>query len=271
MINFDDLFDTIQVLHIEPSDPALKEACGAFLKDKEKRFSMVSATESVMTDPDVMMLENFDIIAITALTGCSEEYMQALNWFCTKYSFLPIVIMIDHYSEESVLSYLSLGVQDVIDITQSKEAGSQFGIKILSSMSRQLKARISSDSDDLYRSLFDYGMDIVFLVSEQGDLLYASPNVETLIGQGVSELVGSSFCRLLGSETCVVLQPVFNLGDSGYGKVYRTKGVLLTSDGGEKAADIIVRNRVDDSKVGCMVVNCHIGLETGALEIEELK
>ncbi|MGL1904138.1 MAG: PAS domain-containing protein [Fibrobacterales bacterium] len=270
MINFEELFDTIQVLHIEPNEEKYSAEENAFLEGTGPRFSFVSGDASLMSEPDVMMMENFDLIAITALVGCSEEYMQSLNWFCTKYSFLPIVIFVDHYSEESVLSYLSLGVQDVIDITEPKGEGSQFEIKILSSMSRQLKARISSDSDDLYRSLFDFGLDIVFLVSEQGDLLYASPNVELLLGQSIATLVGTSFCQLLNGETCTILQPVFNLGDGGYDKIYRTKGVLLTSDGEERGADIIVRNRVNDSKVGCMVVNCHIGLESNVLEIEEL-
>ncbi len=258
MLSFESIIDMLNILVIEPKGSGQSIQSLNVLKESSDATLINSTDESMLHEPDVMELEGYDIIIVNALQECSDAYMQQLNLFCTKFSYIPILAVINNYNEESVLSYLSLGIQDVLDFSDKDMLHDTFNLKVKSAISRQLKTRMCTESEDLYKVLREYTLDMVFLVTEDSSILYVSPNIDPILGHKVHDCIGTSFIELLDVSSQSTVKGMLDPERTIKGEVYRRSIKLKNSTGELIDVDFTIRNKIDDLKVGCFVVNCHL-------------
>ncbi len=248
----------LNILVIEPKGSEQSIQSLNVLKEPSDATLVNSIDESMLYEPSVMELEGYDIIIVNALQECSDAYIQQLNLFCIKFSYIPILVVINNYTEESVLAYLSLGVQDVLDFSDKDILHDTFNLKVKSAISRQLKTRMCTESEQLYKVLREYTLDMVFLIAEDGSVLYVSPNIESIMGYKVHDCIGTSYFKLLDESSQSIVEGVLNPERAKKGEVYRRSIKLKNSSGELIDVDFTIRNKIDDLKVACFVVNCHL-------------
>ncbi len=248
----------LNILVIEPKGNSQSILSLNVLKEPSETTIINSTDDSMLHEPNVMELEGYDLIIVNALQECSDDYIQQLNLFCTKYSYIPILAIINNYNEETVLSYLSLGIQDVLDFTDKDMLQDTFMLKVKSAISRQLKTRMCTESEDLYKVLREYTLDMVFLVAEDSSVLYVSPNIDPILGHKVHDCIGTSFIELLDTHGQTLVKDMLDPECTIEGEVYR-RSIKLKNNSGELIdVDFTIRNKINDLKVGCFVVNCHL-------------
>ena len=263
MIDYTTMLDTINVLVVEPACVSVRLAETSLLKEADASLDINYRDGAYMLEASAMEIDGYDVIIISVSKSCPQSFLQEINQFCSRYWYLPIVIATDSANEEIILSYLSLGVQEVVDVTPGAMSYAEFRIRLLSSISRQLKTRITSESEDLYKVMFEYGLDVVFLLSDAGHILYASPNVESILGFRSHDLVAKNFSDYINDNTELSMIDIFSQISHESGDMVRHQVEMKNSNGGGSPMELTVRNMVNDSAAGCLVVNCHLQLNGG--------
>ncbi len=86
-------------------------------------------------------------------------------------------------------------------------------------------------SEERYRLLADYSLDLIALLDLKGNLIYASPSHETVLGYDPAWLVGRTFSALLHPEDLPLVQlAISQLPESGPGKPTDVRLRLATGD-----------------------------------------
>jgi PAS domain S-box-containing protein len=86
-------------------------------------------------------------------------------------------------------------------------------------------------SDERYRLLADYSLDLIALLDLKGNLIYASPSHETVLGYDPAWLVGRTFSALLHPEDLPLVQlAISQLPETGPGKPTDVRLRLATGD-----------------------------------------
>jgi PAS domain S-box-containing protein len=86
-------------------------------------------------------------------------------------------------------------------------------------------------SEERYRLLADYSLDLIALLDLKGNLIYASPSHETVLGYDPAWLVGRTFSALLHPEDLPLVQlAISQLPETGPGKPTDVRLRLATGD-----------------------------------------
>jgi PAS domain S-box-containing protein len=129
--------------------------------------------------------------------------------------------------------------------------GSQIGQFILQKRAEEALQR----SERRFRALIEHSTDAVFLATDEGTVLYASPSIERVLGYSAEELKGQSGFNLVHSNQIEDARRAFAEAILNPGKVVRTQRLVRHRDGSLRWVDGALSSLLDEPSVRAVVVN----------------
>lgn len=110
-------------------------------------------------------------------------------------------------------------------------------------------------SEEYFRSLIESASDIITILDGKGDIRYASPSVERLLGLPPETLVGRNVLDLVPEEDASHIRRLLEEAPSNPGPAAGFEFRLRSESGAWRTLDATVNNLLDDPAVGGIVVN----------------
>jgi PAS domain S-box-containing protein len=110
-------------------------------------------------------------------------------------------------------------------------------------------------SEARFRSLIENASDLIFLMSETGSFLYASPSSYSVLGYSPDLLVGRSIREFVPAEEEAVADQLFANAKIGVNKNHHLELSFRHSDGSLRLLDGVVTNLLDNPAVRGILIN----------------
>ncbi len=245
----------LHILHLE-DDPDFAELVRTLLQqdalDAEvKRVASRAEFEAALDN------EQFDVILsdfrLPSFTG-----LEALAFVRKEYPNAPFILISGTIGEHAAIESLKAGATDYV-LKQNPERLASAVRRAAQEAGERAKRRQAEIElgrrEKYFRTLTESSLDILCILSREGQFLYASPSMERLMGYTPEELDGTdSFAHVHPEDLAPVLetlQEAIKHPD----RTVKTQFRYQKKDGTWRRLELIGQNRLDDPETGGLVTN----------------
>ncbi|HEY7304807.1 MAG TPA: ATP-binding protein [Bryobacteraceae bacterium] len=110
-------------------------------------------------------------------------------------------------------------------------------------------------SEGRFRSLIENASDLIFIASASGELLYASPSSERILGRSPGLLLGKSLRELIDPADFAASERIFSAGNLASCSTQHFEARFQHCDGSPRLLEGVVTNLLDDPAVRGLLIN----------------
>jgi diguanylate cyclase (GGDEF)-like protein/PAS domain S-box-containing protein len=115
--------------------------------------------------------------------------------------------------------------------------------------------RAAARSVSQFRTLVHHASDLITVVDASGTIVYQSPSIQRLVGQGPDDLAGSNYLDLLVEEDAPHVRSLFADVVAAPQTTFTAEYRVRHADGSSRHVESIVSNMIDDPTVKGLVLN----------------
>ena len=138
---------------------------------------------------------------------------------------------------------------------------------------RELRSRMASEEalrrrEERFRALVQHSADVIFVLSPDGHIRYASPNVDSVLGYSLSDAATANVLELIQSEDRLALGRTLEELRLQPGQTVSTEVQALHADGSIRSLELWGKNLLDDPTIEGIVLNARDVTERKRFEAE---
>jgi PAS domain S-box-containing protein len=245
----------LRILHLE-DDPDFAELVRSLLQQDEldaelKRVVTRAEFEAALDS------EEFDVILsdfrLPRFTG-----LEALAFVRKEYPDAPFILLSGTIGEHAAIDSLKAGATDYVLKHNPERLASAVRRAAQEAVERAKRRQVETElvrREKYFRTLTENSLDILCILSREGQFLYASPSIERVLGLSPEELHGTdSFLRVHPEDLALVrgtLQEAIENPD----RTAKVQFRYQQKDGTWKRMELIGQNRLSDPDIGGLVTN----------------
>jgi PAS domain S-box-containing protein len=245
----------LRILHLE-DDPDFAELVRTLLHQDDldadvKRVAGRAEFEAALDS------EKFDVILsdfrLPQFTG-----LEALAFVRKEYPDAPFILLSGTIGEHAAIESLKAGATDYVLKHNPDRLASAVRRAAQEAVERTRRRQVETElvrREKYFRTLTENSLDILCILSREGQFLYASPSIERVLGHSPEELHGTdSFTRVHPEDLPLVrgaLQEAIEHPD----RTAKIQFRYQQKDGTWKRMELIGQNRLDDPDIGGLVTN----------------
>jgi len=245
----------LRILHLE-DDPDFAELVRTLLQqdDLDADLKLVASRAEFEAALDS---ETFDVILsdfrLPRFTG-----LEALAFVRKEYPDAPFILLSGTIGEHAAIESLKAGATDYVLKHNPERLASAVRRAAQEATERAKRRQVETElvrREKYFRTLTENSLDILCILSRDGQFLYASPSIERVLGLGAEELHGTdSFARVHPEDLPLVrgaLQEAIENPD----RTAKVQFRYQPKDGTWKRMELIGQNRLADPDIGGLVTN----------------
>ena len=245
----------LRILHLE-DDPDFAELVRTLLQQDKleaelKRVVTRAEFEAALDS------EEFDVILsdfrLPRFTG-----LEALAFVRKEYPDAPFILLSGTIGEHAAIDSLKAGATDYVLKHNPERLASAVRRAAQEAVERAKRRQVETElvrREKYFRTLTENSLDILCILSREGQFLYASPSIERVLGLSPEELHGTdSFLRVHPEDLALVrgtLQEAIENPD----RTAKVQFRYQQKDGTWKRMELIGQNRLSDPDIGGLVTN----------------
>ena len=181
--------ETIRVLHVD-DEPDLGELTATFLEQIDDRFSVETATSAsdgleILEDEDIdCIISDYDMPGLNGI-----EFLERVRDDAPD---LPFILFTGKGSEEVASDAISAGVTDYLQKSSGTDQYTVLANRVSNAVDKWNTERQLRDTKERYERILEHLSDYVLIVDESGDISYASPAIERMMGYEPAEVIGTN-------------------------------------------------------------------------------
>jgi PAS domain S-box-containing protein len=179
----------ITVLHVD-DQPELLDLAATFLQREDDRLEVVSETSA---DAGFDRLEDGDFDCVVSdydMPGT--DGIEFLRGVRVSYPDLPFILYTGKGGEEVASDAVSAGVTGYLQKATGSEQYTLLSNRIGNVVEQYRSRRALERQRERFRTLVEESTDVILVVDAFGDISYATPSAERVLGRTPEELVGSN-------------------------------------------------------------------------------
>ncbi|ACB50871.1 unknown [Crocosphaera subtropica ATCC 51142] len=181
---------------------------------------------------------------------------------------IPFILVTGSLGEEAAVECIKAGITDYLLKDRLfrlpnilKRSLEEFALRRQqqqATLERQKAETALRESEQRFRALIENAIDIILIVSSEGNLTYLSPSVKRILGYDPVSLMGQGFWDLIHPDDQEAVKLVF---DRIKGKANQSTAIsefrVQTDDNRWIILEAIAKNLENDPTVAGFVINCH--------------
>jgi len=208
-LNINGLIKQINILVFDQSD-AIPQIRAALKELSTYRFTFYNSTDE---DEFKRMIKAIkpDII-ISELHPNETNGNEMLNYCRMVYPDIPYIIFSAHTCNKSALHFLELGAADFLTKENLLALPATIYKVIRQSLEKfQIKEAKKQRWEDAqrFKGLIEYSLDPVITYNESGEITYASPAIERVLGYKVEEFIGTNVLQHIHPDDVIIRENTF--------------------------------------------------------------
>jgi PAS domain S-box-containing protein len=245
----------LRILHLE-DDPDFAELVRTLLQ-QDALDADVKRVDSRVEFEAALDSEKFDVILsdfrLPRYTG-----LEALAFVRKEYPDAPFILLSGTIGEHAAIESLKAGATDYVLKHNPERLASAVRRAAQEAVERAKRRQVETElvrREKYFRTLTENSLDILCILSREGQFLYASPSIERVLGLNPEELHGTdSFTRVHPEDLMSVrgtLQEAIEHPD----RTAKVQFRYQQKDGTWKRMELIGQNRLEDPDIGGLVTN----------------
>jgi PAS domain S-box-containing protein len=246
----------LHILHLEDEPDFAELVCSLFKEDKldaeiKRVGDRASYKQLLEAEPFDAIISDYHLPKFTGL-----EAMAMARKQCPQ---TPFILVSGTIGEQAAIESLKAGAADYV-LKQNPErlpSAVRRAVKEATEHARLREAEIEMARREKYfRTLTENSLDILCIISREGNLLYNSPSIENVLGYKPEEVLGENAFSRVHAEDLPRAQEALQLA---LDHPERTVKVLLRykNRAGEwRRLELVGRNRLDDPEINGVVASC---------------
>jgi PAS domain S-box-containing protein len=143
-----------------------------------------------------------------------------------------------------------------VALVRSPDGQPRYAIKMVENVTERREAvEALRLREHEFRSLLEQGREVISVLDDDGDLRYASPAVERVLGYGRAELPGTYFGELVHPDDVPAMLELFDRAIQAPGRPRTAELRMQHRDGSWRVLETVGTSLIDDPAVGGIVVN----------------
>jgi PAS domain S-box-containing protein len=245
----------LHILHLE-DDPDFAElvrtllqedALDAELKRVADRAEFEAALENGKFD---VVLSDFRLPKFTGL--------EALAFVRKEHPDLPFILISGTIGEHAAIESLKAGATDYVLKHNPERLASAVRRAAQEAVERAKRRQVETELDrreKYFRTLTENTLDILCILSREGNFLYASPSMERVLGYAPAELPGTNSFAHVHPEDLPPVREMFQRTVQQPNCALKVQFRYQTKDGSWKRLELVGQNRLDDPDAAGIVTN----------------
>ncbi len=174
----------------------------------------------------------------------------------TSLPFVPIIAIINEGHDDCGAMAIGKGVQDILVKPELTSVMVRRTIRF--SIERMLANRFKDDSDRLFGIMLEFGQDIITLISEDGTIIYESPNIQRLAGYAPEDLIGVNLLDIVHPDDKQFIAEKISESLQNDRTPISVATKFMSKSGDWLEVEAVGRNFLNDPAAGCIVINSRI-------------
>ena len=180
---------SVSVLHVD-DQPGILDLAATYLEREDDRIEVVSEPSA---DAGLERLDDGDFDCIVSdydMPGTNGiEFLRSVR---ESYPDLPFILYTGKGSEEVASDAVSAGVTDYLQKATGSEQYTLLANRIVNAVEQYRSRRALERQRERFRTLVEESTDVILVVDAFGDISYATPSAERVLGRTPEQLVGSN-------------------------------------------------------------------------------
>jgi PAS domain S-box-containing protein len=245
----------LRILHLE-DDPDFVALVSDMLKEEGLPAEMTS-TQNFQEFLAALQGNAFDIIlADYSLPTCNG--LQALNVVREKDTNTPFVLISGTIGEQAAIECLRCGATDYVLKNKLERLAPTVRRAVKEAEERSQRKRAETElirREKYFRTLTEHSLDVLTILDGQGQFLYNSPSLKTVLGYEPKDVTGQSAFALVHADDLPGVQRDFQRALENPGQVITTEFRCRRQDGSYCYLEVVGQNRLDDPEIAGVVLN----------------
>ena len=185
--------------------------------------------------------------------------LEALAIVRKKYPHMPFILVSGTIGEQAAIESLKAGATDYVLKHNPDRLASAVRRAVQEAGER---ARLRAAETELvrrekyFRTLTENSLDILCILSREGNFLYASPSMERVLGYTPEELRGQDSFAHVHPDDLPRVRETFQLALDHPERTVKIQFRYQNKDGDWKHLELVGQNRLEDPEIGGIVTNC---------------
>lgn len=177
------------MLHVD-DEPDFAALTAEFLKREDDRFELETAP-TAEAGLNRLAETNFDcVIADFEMPGQTGiEFLEAVR---DRYPDLPFILFTGKGSEEVASDAITAGVSDYLHKHPGPEQFTLLANRVKNAIEQYHAKQRLTEAQDRFQTLVEEATDVMLIVAPDGQIKYATPSAERILGRTPNELVGTN-------------------------------------------------------------------------------
>jgi PAS domain S-box-containing protein len=245
----------LHLLHLE-DDPDFAELVRTLLEQDDldaevKRVAGRAEFEAALNS------EKFDVILsdfrLPGFTG-----LEALSFVRKEYPDLPFILVSGTIGEHAAIESLKAGATDYVLKHNPERLASSVRRAAQEAGERAKRRQAETElvrREKYFRTLTENTLDILCILSREGQFLYASPSIEHVLGYTPEELQGTGSFAQVHPEDLPSVRETIQDAIEHPDRTIKIQFRYQKKDATWKRLELVGQNRLDDPDIGGLVTN----------------
>ncbi len=245
----------LRILHLE-DDPDFAELVRTLLQqdDLDAELKRVVSREEFEA---ALGCEEFDVILsdfrLPRFTG-----LEALAFVRKEYPDAPFILLSGTIGEHAAIDSLKAGATDYVLKHNPDRLASAVRRAAQEAVERAKRRQVETElvrREKYFRTLTENSLDILCILSREGQFLYTSPSIERVLGLSPEELHGTDSFRRVHPEDLALVRGTLQEAIDNPDRTAKVQFRYQQKDGAWKRMELIGQNRLGDPDIGGLVTN----------------
>jgi PAS domain S-box-containing protein len=245
----------LRILHLE-DDPDFTELVRSLFQQDNLRAE-VKRVVSRAEFETALNSETFDVILSDfRLPECTG--LEALAFVRREYPDIPFILVSGTIGEHAAIESLKAGATDYV-LKQNPERLASAVRRAVQEADERVKQRQMEMElirrEKYFRTLTENSLNVLCILSREGNFLYTSPSIEHVLGYTPEELRGTDSFKHVHSDDLAITRQTLQLAIDDPERMVKIQLRYQKKDGTWKRLELIGQNRLQDPEIRGLVTN----------------